>query len=413
MSLPKLTVPRTAPYVVHRERCLQALTRAVRDHRIVLVVAPAGYGKSTVVADWASQRGAPTAWVTLDAGDSDGARLVHLLGQAATILGLGAASEVRPGREGVDQLQALLANAPPGLVVVLDDVHELASAAMRQVLSPLVRFSPDSARLVLVSRYDPPALPVNKLRLQGELGELREGALAFTAEEVSALAAAMDQRMDLAAAEELRTLTDGWAVAVRLALMSLRDSVDHTAQFRLIRTLDVPVNEYLVEEVLSQLEPRVADFVLSATVSDRITPGLAEHLVAGGAQLLEQCVVRGLFLTGPASVGAETSYRWNPLFAAHCRSVAARRSPGMPAALHRKAAHYLHRREAADAFAHAVQAGDHHLGIRILADVLARHAGPGSHGSHPGDVPPAASPARPPRRGPPCPCRRERRRGYR
>ena len=59
MSLPKLTVPRTAPYVVHRERCLQALTRAVRDHRIVLVVAPAGYGKSTVVADWASQRGGP------------------------------------------------------------------------------------------------------------------------------------------------------------------------------------------------------------------------------------------------------------------------------------------------------------------------------------------------------------------
>ena len=276
---------------------------------------------------------------------------------------------MRPGREGVDQLQALLANAPPGLVVVLDDVHELAPAAMRHVLSPLVRFAPDSARLVLVSRYDPPALPVNKLRLQGELGELREGALAFTAQEVSALATAMDQRMDLAAAEELRTLTDGWAVAVRLALMSLRDSVDHSAQFRLIRTLDVPVNEYLVEEVLSQLEPRVADFVLSATVSDRITPGLAEHLVPGGAQLLEHCVVHGLFLTGPASVGTEPSYRWNPLFAAQCRSVAARRSPGMPAALHRKAAHYLHRREAADAFAHAVQAGDHHLSVRILADV--------------------------------------------
>ena len=141
----------------------------------------------------------------------------------------------------------------------------------------------------------------------------------------------------------------------------------------------------------------MADFVLSATVSDRITPGLAEHLVAGGAQLLEQCVVRGLFLTGPASVGAETSYRWNPLFAAHCRSVAARRSPGMPAALHRKAAHYLHRREAGRRLRPRRPGRGPPPRHPDLGGRLARHAGPGRHGSHPGDVPPAASPARPPR----------------
>ena len=340
----------------------------MQDHRIVLVVAPAGYGKSTLVADWAAQRRAPTAWVTLDAGDSDGARLVTALAQAATKVGLGA-SQVGPGRDRVDELQSLLADAPAGLVLVLDDVQELTTAAMRHVLGPLAQFAPDRARLVLISRYDPPALPVHKLRLQGELGELREEVLAFSAEEISALATAMSQRLDSAAAERLRTLTDGWAVAVRLALMSLRDNVDHSAQIRLIGNQDVRMTGYLVEEVLSRLKPRVADFVLSATVSDRITPGLAEHLVQGGAQLLEECVGHGLFLTGPAPVGAEASYRWNPLFAAHCRSVAARRTPGMPTALHRRTAHYLRRREAAEALSHAVQAGDPALSLRIFSDV--------------------------------------------
>ncbi len=332
------------------------------------MVAPAGYGKSTLVADWAGQRRAPTAWITLDAGDSDGTRLVTALTQVAQDIGIGSGA-LPPGRDGVDELQSLLAKAPAGLVLVLDDVHELTPRALRQVLGPLVRFAPDTVRLILVSRYDPPALPVNKLRLHGQLGELRQDVLAFSVEEITALAQAMNQRMDRAAAEQLRTVTEGWAVAVSLALMSLRESADHSAGIRLMRDLDVPVNEYLVEQVLDQLPPALSDFVLRATISDRVTPGLADHLVSGGAHLLEECVAQGLFLTGPSPDRGELSYRWNPLFAAHCRGIAARREPRMPPALHRKAAQYLRNREGTDAFAHAVQAADASLALEIFADV--------------------------------------------
>jgi LuxR family maltose regulon positive regulatory protein len=307
---PKVLAPRASTGAIPRDRCDKALTQALAHHRVVLVVAPAGYGKTTMVADWARQRSAPPAWLSLDAGDNDQARLVTALTQALAHVGVDVNS-ARAG-EGIDRVLAALATAQPGLVLVVDDVQELNPATMTLVLSPLVRFAPDAVRLVLVSRYDPAGIPVNKLRTQGELGEVRRHDLAFTGSEITALARAERRRVEGAAAEELRTLTDGWAVAVRLALLSLHPDHDAATQIRVLRHLDVHINEYLVQEVLSQLDRPLTDFVLEATGCAEITPGLAEELIPDGARRLEECLARGLFLSGPTRPADEPSYRWNP-----------------------------------------------------------------------------------------------------
>jgi len=341
-----------------------------------VVTAPAGYGKSTLVASWAAGAAAPVAWATLDAYD-DGLRLLRLLaatlGRSVPSLDgpLGALGDaLRAGSvdvaAGVDELLSALETSDAPVHLVLDDVHELPTSSLRSVLSPVMRYRPQALRVVLISRYDA-VLPLHRLRLRGELNEVRSDRLSFTVDEVGSLAAHAQVPVDAATVERLHTVTGGWPVAVRLAL-----AAPATAALgdRLTRVQDaaVPLTGYLVEEVLDALPGSLRAFVLRATVAGTVDPVLADALVPDGARALEECVHRGLFLSARASADGPAQYVWHALFAAHARMTYERTDPAGAAQAHQVVAAHVRVADPAAAVTHALAGGDPALGVEILAE---------------------------------------------
>ncbi|MBO9552985.1 LuxR C-terminal-related transcriptional regulator [Cellulomonas sp.] len=366
----KITAPTLGGFVVPRPDRVADLDALVTGHRVTLVVAPAGFGKSTLLASWtATVCDRPVAWLALDASDDDPARLLHGLAHAVAAVVPGGAART------VDELLVALDRAPDGLVVVVDDVQALGADVVRDVLGRLVRYAPPGLRLVLAGRYDPP-LPLHRLRLAGELGEVRERALAFDGTEVARLASSSGVELSASEAEELRGLTGGWPVAVRMSLLSLAAGDDPGARVRRMPALAVPVADYLVDEVLDGLPAPLAEFVLRATVDDVVDPVLAERLVPGGARLLDECVARGLFLTRtvPNARDEGPVYRWHALFAAQCRVLQGRRDPDLLVATHRLVAEHRRSTDWVSAVRHASAAGDDAVAAGLLhahwADLL-------------------------------------------
>ena len=368
----KLTVPRPPRGSVPRPRCSGALAEAVDAHRLTVVSAPAGFGKTTALAQWAADVPGPVAWVSLDPLDDEPGRLTRVLADAVALACPDAGADLAAVDDRarmtvarrVDALVAALASLPAELVVVLDDVHLLAARTSRQVLGPLLRYP--GPRFVLAGRFDT-ALPVNRMRLTGEVGELRQGALAFTPDEVAEVVRALGGTAEPQAARSLWEVTRGWPVAVRLALAAdvLGPSAEPLAQ---LRDRDVPITGYLVEEVIGSLPADLADFVLRACVAELIDPELAEALVPGGARLLDECAARGLFLTEVGDAGEAPVYRWHALVAAHARAVLVRREPLAARVAHRVVAAHLGRSDPAAAIRHALDGHAPELAAVILGE---------------------------------------------
>ncbi|WP_240934606.1 LuxR C-terminal-related transcriptional regulator [Cellulomonas sp. IC4_254] len=375
----KYAVPRPPRGLVARSRCDAALAETVAAHRLTVVTAPAGFGKTTLLAQWAATAPGPVVWVSLDPLDDEPGRLVRVLGDAlvrfARVGGPddGAAGALATVARRVDALVAVLEDVPAETVVVLDDVHLISARTAREVLGPVLRYG--GPRFVLAGRYDA-ALPVNRMRMAGEVGELRERTLAFTEDEVAEVVRAVEVPADAAAVRALWEVTRGWPVAVRLALAAdvLGRSGEPLAQ---LRDRDVPITGYLVEEVIGSLPDDLADFVLRASVATQLDPELAEALVPGGARLLDDCVGRGLFLTdvggagGPGDGGEPEEgpvYRWHALVAAHARAVLARRDPLAARVAHRVVAAHLGPRDPAAAIRHALDGHAPDLAARVLGE---------------------------------------------
>ncbi|RMI14275.1 hypothetical protein EBM89_00490, partial [Cellulomonas triticagri] len=360
----KISPPVAPAGHLERPRLLGALDDALAAHRTVLVAAPAGFGKSCLLASWVSHRTTPVAWVSVDGLDDDPGRLARVLADAVERARPGtltarwtAAADAATSRR-VDALLADVEAAGADLTVVLDDVHTLSSATARTVLAPLLRY-PAMPRVVVAGRHDT-TLPVNRMRISGDLGELRAGALAFTRDEVAAFARLNGTAADAAGVATLWDLTQGWPVAVRLAVAAgLLDRDLATVQP--LAGTDVPITGYLVEEVIGTLPPDLASFVLLASTADALDADLAEALVPGGSAALEQCADRGVFLTragGQGGQGGLPVYRWHSLVAAHARTLLQRRDPAAAQRAHRVTAEHLRRRDPAAAITHALAGGD-------------------------------------------------------
>ena len=367
----RLSPPVLPADLVDRPRC----HADVEESTCTVVTAPAGYGKSTLVASWAASAAWPVAWATLDAYD-DGLRLLRLLvaalGRSVRVLAepLAALGDaLRGGRRdvaaGVDELLSVLDVLDAPAHLVLDDVHELPTSSLRGVLGPLVRYRPEALRLVLVSRYDA-VLPLHRLRLSGRLHEVRSDRLAFTVAEVAQLAGHVRAGVDAATVRRLHAVTGGWPVAVRLALAA-PGAGDLGERLTRAEAAAVPLTGYFVEEVLDGLPPRLRTFVLRASAAGTVDPVLAAALAPDGAAALEECVHRGLFLTARTSDGS-ASYTWHALFAAHARITYERTDPAGAAQAHRVVAAHVRVADPVAAVTHALAAGDPGLAVEILAE---------------------------------------------
>jgi len=284
----KLHQPRRRPGAVTRPRLSQLLDAGL-SARLTLVCAPAGFGKTTAVAQWLGDRSG-VAWVSLDEHDDEGSFWAYLC--AALHRATGLTTEALPLLPADGGLRLLLSDleALPGqeVVVVLDDYHAVAGTEVHEGLAFLLEHLPEHLHVLLATRADPP-LPLSRLRVQGELVELRAADLRFTADEARTyLADVMGLSLPPESVTALAERTEGWAAALQLAGLSLQgrgDSADAVAAFA---GDDRFVVDYLVDEVLARQPDEVRDFLLQTAVLTRMTGPLCDAVTGrttGAAQL--------------------------------------------------------------------------------------------------------------------------------
>ena len=287
VSAGKIVVPDLPVDFTPRPLLRQRLDQATST-QVILVSAPAGSGKTLMLADWVRSGGPETAWISLDSDDNDPRRL-----WSAVLTSLLALSSPPPdehpqedGEEAgrlptdadlVESLADMLDGPGPPLRLVLDDVHELTGREVLSDLARLIRRRPRGAQFVLASRSDPP-ISVPRLRLEGRLHELRADLLRFTLEDTTALLSATGLTLTPGQVEVLHARTDGWAAGLRLAALALRRTEDPAAFLTEFSGDERSVADYLTGEILDGLSPETHDFLRVVSVCSPVPAALAAEL---------------------------------------------------------------------------------------------------------------------------------------
>jgi LuxR family maltose regulon positive regulatory protein len=377
----KLHAPAVRKEWVQREELVGYLAGCVTS-RLLLVEAPAGFGKTTVVAQWRASitEDRPFAWISLDRGDDDPARLwSHVVS---------ALQRACPEFDGGATLQALRAQVPdvsgkvlPSLanelaalrapvVVVLDDYHVISEPSCHDQVSFFLSHLPATVQLVLVTRADPP-LPLARWRTVGVMAEVRAPELRFAPAQAAALVrtvAAVDlSEADLA---DLVERTEGWPAGLYLAALSLHGHPSPGAFVRQFSGDNRFIVDFLAEEVLSRQPAQIRQFLARTAVLDRFCAPLCEAVTgsANAAEILDVVERDNLFLI-PLDDNRQW-YRYHHLFAQVLRSQLARTEPAIAPTLHQRASAW-HRQSgsAEEAIDHALAARD----ITAAVDLIACH----------------------------------------
>ncbi|GAA1871544.1 LuxR C-terminal-related transcriptional regulator [Pseudonocardia ailaonensis] len=354
----KLHVPRRRRGQVPRPRLTRVLDAG--ESALTLVSAPAGFGKTTVLADWLAGRTGRTAWLSLDARDDDPATFWAYVHAAlrAVVPALGA---VVPGPAEADLATLVndLAAVDDGLVLVLDDFHLVGSPAVQEGVGFLVEHLPPQVRLVLATRADP-ALPLARWRSRGDLVELRAADLRFTGEEAAEyLIGAMGLTVSADDVAVLEERTEGWIAALQLAALSLRDRDDVRGFLGEFAGDDRYIVDYLVEEVLARLPASQREFLLRTSVLGRMTAELCDAVTgrSDGRAVLDALDRANLFLV-PLD-RRRRWYRYHHLFADVLRVHLRAELPAAEPGLHARACEWFEQAgERAEAVSHALAGGD-------------------------------------------------------
>ena len=299
LLLTKLEAPHVRPGHVRRGDLVARLDAGLR-RRLDIVVAPAGWGKTTLLAEWLARDDGPSfAWVSLDEGDNDPARFWSHVAASLRKAGVELpeafeAAAAAPGTTAADAALPLLINtlaqAELAPVLVLDDYHLITQQEIHGAMRLLVERLPMSAHVVISSRTEPP-LGIARLRARGDLGEIASDQLQFSEAEAAAL---FNETLELSLpAEQLELLsarTEGWVAGLYLAGLSLRD--------RAGSGYDRHLDDYLGEEVLAVQAPRVRDFLVDTCVLDRFCAPLCDAVRGDDASraLLAEIERANLFL---------------------------------------------------------------------------------------------------------------------
>ncbi len=368
----KLHVPAPRPGFVARPRLAGALSGG-----LVLVCAPAGFGKTALLADWIRSSRRPVAWLSLDVGDNDPVRfwrhVAAALDRARPGIGERIAPLLGPPPSSFEGLVTALINqlaAQPGengIALVLDDYHLIDARPVHASLAFLIEHLPPGLHLVLASRSDPP-LPLARLRARGQLAELRTDDLRFTAEEAAALlreSAGAD--MPGTAVAALVARTEGWAAGLQLAALSLRGRSDIAGFVAAFSGSHRYILDYLTGEVLDGQPEQVRDFLLETSVLERLSGGLCDAVTGrdDGQAMLERVEQAGLFLMPLDEVRGW--WRYHRLFADLLRARLQQQRPGRVPVLHRAAAAWYEEHGLGDdAVRHALAAGESDWAARLI-----------------------------------------------
>ncbi|MCB0181198.1 MAG: hypothetical protein KDI62_23435 [Anaerolineae bacterium] len=350
----KFQPPQFGANVVVRLRLHTMLYEAAVRHRLTLVAAPAGSGK-TILTSSLTQSDLPTAWVALDPTDDDLTSFVALIltalrdrlqddGQAV----LSFLQTVPNAPEKTSQLTAILINQlkpadQSPSVLILDDYHTIIDPAIHQFLGYLLDYLPPSLRVVIVTRYDPP-LSLARLRARGQLAEIRLPQLSFDDDETAVF---FNQRHQLQlTGEEVSTLqrqTEGWIAGLQLlamVLVTIKDSQARSTYIHHLNSANRAIFALLAEEVLAHQPPDIQDFLLKTSILPELTPANCRAVTQNNAalRLLAAVYERNLFLNVLAPDALNGPFRYHDLFSSFLQERLKADRPEQWRDLHRRAA---------------------------------------------------------------------------
>lgn len=413
----KLTLPPQQPNLVARPHLVARLNEGLRPGcRLVLISAPAGFGKTTLVASWLRQAGCPVAWLSLDEDDNDPVRfLAYLVAALQTVdpaIGQGVAGALQslqpPAVEAllaalVNQMAAAANATEAPTLLVLDDAHLLTAPSIHRMLDFLLIHLPAHLRMVMVTRADPP-LPIARLRGRGQLVEVRQADLRFHPDEATAfLARVLDTELGAEDIAALIDRTEGWVAGLQMAAATLQTArarghspVSHHEQRTPAEVIahfsrsEAALIDYLGDEVLDRQPAPVRRFLLWTSILDRLTAPLCDAVMGtepdatgespSSYRAIEALAMANLFIV-PLD-DARRWYRYHQLFRDLLRQRLTVEQPDLVPVLHRRASAWYEREALAsdgtlhdaglmgEAVRHAMAADDR----AFLADLLARHA---------------------------------------
>ena len=377
----KLHLPEPRPDLVARERLQERLTGpGPGSTRLVLVCAPAGFGKTTALTQWLATRSATlacqVAWVSLDPDDNDVRRfLAHLLAALQrTRAELGRDAQAAIEAAGEPDLPGVLASLVNDLdllaehtIIALDDYHEITSAAVHEAVQFLLDHLPAQVQLAITTRSDPP-LAIARLRSSGGLAEVRTADLRFTPDEAAALLDdVVGESLPRSSIAVLDERTEGWAAGLRLAGLSLRGRDDVAAFVDDFAGSHRFVLDYLVEQVLDRQPAGVTEFLLRTSLLASMNASLAEAVTGRGDanEILAALERDNVFVI--ALDDERQWYRYHHLFADALQARLRSTRPAEVATLHREASRwYVEHGVLEDALSHAVDGGD----LDLAADLV-------------------------------------------
>ena len=375
----KLFVPPGVPHAVARSHLVEQLDRSL-SRKLTLVCAPAGFGKSSLLAQWAARCKRPCVWVSLEPGERDLQQfLAYLVAAVQTVeVRLGASAwallQTAPPPSAQAVLTALLnslARYPEALLMVLDDYHRVACAPVDDALAFLIDHLPPQLHLALATR-EAPALPLARWRAHRQVTELRQDDLRFAADEAAAfLGQTMALALSAAQVAVLAGRTEGWVAGLQMAAISLHGHPDPDQFIQSFSGSHRHLQDFLLEEVLLRQPPAVQAFLLRTSVLDRLCSGLCDALMPGqdsqgsqGSQgMLDYLEQANLFVV---PLDAERRwFRYHHLFAELLRQRLVQQEPAAPLLI-RASQWYEAQGLTVDALQLATAAGDTDRAMRLI-----------------------------------------------
>ena len=301
----KLNIPRARQPLVFRPRLAKELNQGITG-KMTLVVAPAGFGKSTAVGEWVRQKGLPAGWISLDKNDNDLLQFWKYLITALDQILPGITDKIIPVLHSMNPLpvEAVITtlieelNTYPGdYIIVLDDFHLIDNPLIQKSFLFFINHMPENMSVVLISRAEP-ALNLSKLKARRELKVINKEDLRFTREEIISFCQQRDIQLNNKDLNKLDNNSEGWIAGLHMAALSMQQDGDISRFIENMRGNNLNISAYLAEEVFNSWEEEIQDFLLHTSILDRLTESSCNAITGrvNSGEILEMLAKTNAFI---------------------------------------------------------------------------------------------------------------------
>lgn len=379
MLLTKLHIPRAGNNTVHRSELFEKLNNGL-SRKLILISAPAGYGKTTVVSDWIEQNKIPTAWFSIDKADNDpveflnyiiaGIKSIHsTFGQTATAL------FNSPGKPSIQSIVSLLINdilhIKMNFLLILDDFHLITNREILELVTFLLEHIPGNIHIVILTRSDP-ALSISKLRSQHQLLEIRTSDLSFSANDISLLFnKKLKLKLSIEDAFSLETKTEGWIAGLQLTALSIQGREDVSGFIQELKGDNRYIMDYLMEEVLKIQTDDIKEFLLRTSILEQMSAPLCDTILnRNDSQLILEVLEKNNMFVIPLDT-ERTWFRYHHLFAGLLKQRLQLSYAELIIELHNKACNWFEQQKMFDfAIRHTIAIQNHERSLQLIGSVV-------------------------------------------